>query len=113
MDPFAPASIPRRKRGGTTSFEQNHAPRDFRATLTEEQQMLYNPRIGTTRFAYEKQITLQGYVWKKFQKVWEIYVQYFVGHLYNNKVLIIIVRIIFIRSFSLYVVLYISHLSKL
>ena len=60
MDPFAPASIPRRKRGGTTSFEQNHAPRDFRATLTEEQQMLYNPRIGTTRFAYEKQITLQG-----------------------------------------------------
>ena len=52
MDPFAPANVPRRKRGGGTTFERNDGPRDFRATLPQEQQDLFNPIIGTTRFAY-------------------------------------------------------------
>ena len=57
MDPYAPANLPRHKKGGGTTFELNPAPRDFRATLTVEQQSLYNPRIGTTRFAYQQMPT--------------------------------------------------------
>ena len=66
MDPYAPASVPRRKRGGGTTFERNDGPKDFRAKLTQEQQNLFNPTIGTTRFAYQ---SLNGTPSIKFKSV--------------------------------------------